>query len=313
MKNFFVSAESVKGRDGGLASYQSYLTMTDHPNHQDKTISIHNLKGKDAFKNITSDVWQYEQAEGLRRSKEGLRGRYKLTSFAHSFVMSVPAKNKLNKHIRPDKKQWVNISQDVLSVIYRQLKETKDKDGLLKYPNLSKEEFLSKVFINIHEQKDGNDHLNLVVGKLLDNKVVKELTQKKMLGNIKNTFTKSLSKHCGLDVQHYRPVETNLPKKRLKTAHAAAFKRKKQIAQLFADLGEHIRTDLVLEFTNLNQAFKSGLGLEQQLGRVQHVLDVSDMFTKQQLQQSGAVGDYLDALNSEAEKRGVSKKLKISL
>lgn len=80
MKNFFVSTESVKGRDGGLATYQSYLNMKEHPNHKNKTTAIYDIfnggKSGSAFQNILLDTFNYEANEGERRMREGIRGRY---------------------------------------------------------------------------------------------------------------------------------------------------------------------------------------------------------------------------------------------
>src|SRR5699024_386513 len=78
------------------------------------------------FKNIMLYTFNYEKKEGERRTENGIRGRYKLDSFAHSFMLSVPSKNDLNKHIRPTKEQWRLVLNDVCNSIYKTIK---DKDN----------------------------------------------------------------------------------------------------------------------------------------------------------------------------------------
>lgn len=339
MKNFFVSTESVRDRDDGLAGYQNYLTMMEHPNHQDKTIEIVPIYGKKAFNAILRDTWGYERAEGQRRAEEGVRGRYRLDSFAQSFVMSVPAKNELNEHVRPTAEQWKKIASDVLIDIYKQLKHAReripnpeyDKDqaermkafgtkydvpkminGDLKYPDLKQKDLIDHLFINVHVQKDGNDHLNMVIGKLLNGSVVKELTQKRVLNTVKSTFTKSLFEHCGLDVKNYRPVETGLPKTRMKVAHANAFKRKKQIEKLFEGMDQHFRENIVKEFVNLNRAFKAKARTEllmEQVERAQAALDQSNKETREAMQKSPEIKGYIDDLNGAIKGSGGSGEL----
>ena len=228
MKNFFVSTESVKGRDGGLASYQSYLTMKEHPNHEDATNAIYEIYGKNAFKNILLDTFEYEKKQGIERVKKGKRGRYKLDSFAQSFVLSVPKINEMNVHIRPTKEQWNLIFKDVVRNVFKVINSKN------KYPNLTLKDLTKVTYANVHEQRDGNDHLNLVFGKLINNKVVKELTQYAVLDCVKRTFTASLAKHCDLKLENYKPVRTNLPKRRNKVAkqHSIMQKIKLQQAEL---------------------------------------------------------------------------------
>lgn len=248
MKNFTVVAASVKNRDSGLASFASYLHMLEHPHHEQKTSKIYPIFGnQNTFKNILLDTFEYEKNEGERRAEKGIRGRYKLDSFAHSFMLSVPKKNDLNKHIRPTPDQWKSILNDVISSIYKTIKDKdnnrkkieKDDFGnvvnIIKLPpkySFNSKDFSRLVFANIHEQVDGNDHANIVISKLIGDDIVKELTQKAVLQSIKNTFTASLAKHCDLSIDNYKPVRTGRPAKRVSVGQAHSFALKEHLEKL---------------------------------------------------------------------------------
>lgn len=251
MKNFTVVAASVKKRDEGLASFASYLHMPEHPHHKLQTSKIYPIFGsQNTFKNIMLDTFDYEKKEGERRAKNGIRGRYKLESFAHSFMLSVPKKNDLNKHIRPTPEQWKSILNDVFNSIYKTIKD-KDKNrkkiekddlgnvvNVINLPpkyNFSAKEFSKVLFANIHEQVKGNDHANIVIGKLIGGDIVKELTQKAVLQSIKNTFTASLAKHCDLSIENYKPVRTGRPARRVSIGQAHSFELKEKLEKISID------------------------------------------------------------------------------
>lgn len=277
MKNFFVSTESVKGRDGGLAGYQNYLTMKEHPNHEKATTAIYGLfdGGKSpspAFENILIDTFDYEANEGERRMKEGVRGRYKLDSFAQSFVLAIPKFNDMNEHIRPTKEQWDLIFRDVINNTLKgiliadrnRVKKEKyiDESGVeqvreiklpSKYDDINASDFSRVIFANIHEQKEGNDHLNIVVGKLVKGKIIKELTQKRAVETMKMEFNRSLAKHCGLKVENYKPVQTDLPKKRQKVAARHTIMERLKVKQLAAEFGEELLKPIQNYVTNVER------------------------------------------------------------
>ena len=251
MKNFTVVAASVKKRDEGLASFASYLHMPEHPHHKLQTSKIYPIFGsQNTFKNILLYTFDYEKKEGERRSKNGIRGRYKLDSFAHSFMLSVPKKNDLNEHVRPTAEQWKSILNDVISSIYKTIKDKdnnrkkieKDEFGnvvnIIKLPpkySFNSEDFGKVMFANIHEQVDGNDHANIVISKLIGGDIVKELTQKAVLQSIKNTFTASLAKHCDLSINNYKPVRTGRPAKRVSIGQAHSFDLKEKLDKISID------------------------------------------------------------------------------
>lgn len=251
MKNFTVVAASVKKRDEGLASFASYLHIPEHPNHEQKTSKIYPIFGnQNTFKNILLDTFYYEKKEGERRVEKGIRGRYKLDSFAHSFMLSVPKKNDLNEHVRPTSEQWKSILNDVINSIYKTIKDKdnnrkkieKDEFGnvvnIIKLPpkySFNSKDFSKVVFANIHEQVAGNDHANIVIGKLIGGDIVKELTQKAVLQSIKNTFTASLAKHCDLSIENYKPVRTGRPARRVSIGQAHSFELKEKLEKISID------------------------------------------------------------------------------
>lgn len=245
MKNFFVSTESVKNRDSGLAGYRNYLSMKQHPNHEMRTNAIYDIYGKNSFKNMLINTFKYENNEGHRRLGEGLRGRYKLDSFAQSFVLSVPKINDLNIHIRPTKDQWKNIFLNVFDVAIKNIlvadKCKSVSAGVeAKYGDLTVPDFAEVTFANVHEQVEGNDHLNVVIGKIVNGKIVKEITQKRFLETIKMEFTKSLAKHCKLSINNYKPVNISLPKKRNRVAKQHSLFNREMQRMIAAEYGNEL-------------------------------------------------------------------------
>jgi hypothetical protein len=263
MKNFFVATESVKGRDGGLATYQSYLNMKEHPNHKNKTTAIYDIfnggKSGSAFQNILLDTFNYEANEGERRMREGIRGRYKLDSFAQSFVLSVPKINEMNEHIRPTPEQWKKIFTEVVLKVGENIVERdKNRFELIhevdangnevetkkqlprKYPELTAQSFARVCFANVHEQKEGNDHLNIIIGKMVKGCVIKELTQRCTIETMKNEFTKSLAKHCGLTLENYKPVNTKPAGKRRKVAAEHTIFNREYKKQMVEEFGKEL-------------------------------------------------------------------------
>lgn len=294
LKNFTVTSESVTGRDGGLASLYNYLSMENHPNHAE-TERIYDIHGEDdSFRNIVIDSFNYEAKEYSERQKEGKRGRYKMDSFAHSFVLSIPKENDMNKHIvRPTPEQWKLIFDDVSQCIWEtidnaQLRERDPsqfggyaepnavvtfeinkrtystqaneegrylfkvdlpkgdhpfilnvegedeyrdvfnckhemRDAGKKYHDITKDDVKRALYANVHQQAEGNDHLNIILGKTMSGHIVKEVTQKAMLANIKATYTRSLFIHCNMDIKDYKPVRTGRPEKRVSVAQARRF------------------------------------------------------------------------------------------
>lgn len=265
MKNFVVITESVKGRDGGLAVFQNYLSMKEHPNHKDTTSEIITLYNANAFQNIVMDTFNYEAKEGERRFAEGIRGRYKLDSFAQSFMLSIPKVNEMNEHIRPNKDQWNHIMREVVTKVVNCIldadKNRKLKEKLIdengneyiketplppKYTHIKPTDFTKNMFANVHIQDEGNDHLNIIMGKLIGGEVIKELTQKRVLDTMKRQFTLSLANHCGLKVENYNPVNTDGAKKRRKVAAEHTIFNREYKKQMVEEFGK----ELMKPFTN---------------------------------------------------------------
>lgn len=301
LKNYTVTAESVRSRDGGLAKLYNYLSMENHPNHV-TTEKIYHIFGEDSFRNIVNDSFNYEAEEFRERQKEGKRGRYKMDSFAHSYALSIPKINDLNTHIRPSPEQWKLVFDDVAECIWETIdnaqlrerdpsqfggyaepnatvtfeinkktystqaneegrylfevdlpkgdhpfilnvereEELRDvfkckkemRDAGKKYQDITKDDVKRALFANVHQQAEGNDHLNILAGKVMGGHIVKEVTQKAMLANIKATYTRSLFIHCNMNIKDYKPVRTGRPEKRVSVAQAKKFALKEALEGL---------------------------------------------------------------------------------
>lgn len=327
MKNFTVVAASVKNRDSGLASFASYLHMLEHPHHEQKTSKIYPVfGGENTFKNIMLDTFEYEKKEGERRAENGIRGRYKLDSFAHSFMLSVPKKNDLNEHIRPTSEQWKSILNDVISSIYKTIKDKdnnrkkieKDEFGnvvnIIKLPpkySFNSKDFSKVVFANIHEQVAGNDHANIVISKLIGGDIVKELTQKAVLQSIKNTFTASLAKHCDLSIDNYKPVRTGRPAKRVSVGQAHSFALKEQLESIKKEYGEEIQKPLrnlirALEKNDVERARKWTVAISNARSEIAEKAK-SDEEKQLVKEQDSKLNTLLKPLNEHLDKKNIPR------
>ena len=180
MKNFIVISKPVIGEEKGVIKYLSYLVSTGHSNHVDKTriVPIHNS----IKKFINNNIFQIIERK-LKRKKARLGGR-DITSFAQSFVLSLPP------DIKVDDETWRDIAMDIFS-------------DLACFIGVSKSILAKNCFINLHDQD--NQHLNIVISKVVDGHVCRDLQRKSVISFIKASFNSAVLKHAHVDYKSYKP------------------------------------------------------------------------------------------------------------
>lgn len=188
LKNWFVRSERVKNKHSGLIQYLNYLTNSEHPNHKNKT-TIKPLYGD--INTVIQGCANEAILLDLKNSK-GKGGR-PVSSYAQSFTFVLPGT--VNK---PSAEQWKLIFKDVAITLAQKI-------------GIPPEALKGKAFANIHEQS--NPHLNLVLSRVINGKHLRTLDQKSTINALKNSFTASTLKHCGLDLNNYTPINTNLGKR----------------------------------------------------------------------------------------------------
>ncbi len=191
IKNWTVITESVKQQSDGLAIRERYLLNRNHPNHK-HTENIISIIGNEETSRRIAIVGENHR---LKQQVYSKRGR-PLSSYAMEYCLTLP------KGYRPTKKQWVLITQDCCLAI-------------AKFCRLNQNEFNQykrQVRAVLHQQsQDGKrgsgDHIHLVIGKVVEGRVLRELQQKQITRLIKLAFNKSMLEHVGIDYRSYKPID----------------------------------------------------------------------------------------------------------
>lgn len=191
IKNWTITTESVKNASYGVMARERYLMAEQHPNHR-TTEAITSLIGNaNTSQRIALKGEQFRIKQHLSS-----KGGRPLSSYAMEYCLTLP------KGHRPTTEQWKAILKDCLSAVVKLL-------------NLSPneiEDFKRQIRAVLHQQKQtgirgAGDHVHLIIGKVLNKRVLKDLQKKKCTALLKQAFNESVLKHVGLDHKHYKPYE----------------------------------------------------------------------------------------------------------
>lgn len=192
LKNWTVTTQPVRLGTDGVIIRERYLLNKKHANHKytDDLISIFGCAETSNRIAIVGEQFRLNQHLYNRR------GGRPLSSYAMEYCLTLP------KGYRPSKEQWHSIVKDCCL-------------ALAKLCKLNKSEFTQyrqQIRAVLHQQAQGGnkgsgDHVHLVIGKVLGNRVLKELQQKKATKTIKLAFNQSVLKHIGVDHRTYDPIE----------------------------------------------------------------------------------------------------------
>lgn len=190
IKNFTVTTQRVKDKADGLIGYANYLNNEKAPSHKNTKILTVGNNFDDFLKNTIINTMNFDN--------ENKKGGRKVESYAQSFNFILP----------PD---VPNPSIDQWKLIYKDL-VLKAKNSLEIKGGTS--EFAKSCYANIHDQ--ANPHLNLLIPRIYEKERLHALDQKKLLGELKKEFNKSVLKHCNIDFKSYKPNQQNVGKRRKK-------------------------------------------------------------------------------------------------
>ncbi|PMM44581.1 hypothetical protein [Vibrio breoganii] len=192
LKNWTVTTQPVRLGTDGVIMRERYLLNKTHANHKytDDLISIFGCAETSNRIAIVGEQFRLNQHLYNRR------GGRPLSSYAMEYCLTLP------KGYRPSKEQWHSIVKDCCL-------------ALAKLCKLNKSEFTQyrqQIRAVLHQQAQGGnkgsgDHVHLVIGKVVGNRVLKELQQKKATKTIKLAFNQSVLKHIGVDHRTYDPIE----------------------------------------------------------------------------------------------------------
>lgn len=237
IKNWFVRSQRIKEKHTGLIKYTKYLVDLEHTNHKGKTSRIISLYGDiDSFiKNAAAGAISVDLENGRKK------GGRPIESYAQSFVLGLPPSVQ-----KPTDQQWKAVFGDVLKAMAKKM-------------GLPLDSLKGHVLANIHDQD--NPHMNLVISRVIDGKPVKTLDQRAVIITAKRAFTASTLARCGLDVQSYTPLQTNVGQRQerwqlqQKEAEIQAIKAKEAVDRLDIAIDDAKQLGRLTAMLN-NQLFK---------------------------------------------------------
>lgn len=191
IKNWTITTEAVKHGAEGMMLRERYLLHEGHPNHR-STESIISLFGNAKTSQRIALIGEQFRLNQHLNHKGGRR----LSSYAMEYCLTLP------KGHRPTPEQWKSMISDCCLAISKLLE--------LKPEELK--QFKSQVRAVLHQQKQSGvkgagDHVHLILGKVLNGKVLRVLQQKKCTALLKQAFNATVLKHIGLDHKEYKPYE----------------------------------------------------------------------------------------------------------
>ncbi|WP_318436447.1 hypothetical protein [Photobacterium leiognathi] len=192
IKNWTVTTQPVRLGTDGVMMRERYLLNKTHANHKHTEALISIFGCAETSNRIALAGEQFRLNQHLYNRKGGRP----LSSYAMEYCLTLP------KGYRPTTDQWRSIVKDCCL-------------ALAKLCKLNKPEFAQyrqQIRAVLHQQaqagiKGSGDHVHLIIGKVVGNRVLKELQQKKATKVIKQAFNQSVLKHVGIDHRIYEPVE----------------------------------------------------------------------------------------------------------
>lgn len=187
IKNFTVTAKTIKGKRKGLIDYVQYLHNEKAQSHQNTDILHIYGNGNDFIKKCSEEALELEM-----KNQQNRKGGRPPEGLAVSFNFVLP-----HDTIRPTQDEWKKIGKDLALAL---------KD------NIDARIQKNHVFMNVHDQS--NPHLNMCVSKFMNAERIREVDQKQLLSKLKTQFNQSVLKHCDFDYKDYIPESEKLGKRK---------------------------------------------------------------------------------------------------
>lgn len=192
IKNWTVTTQPVRLASDGVMMRERYLLNKKHTNHK-HTEALVSLFGCAETSNRIALVGEQFR---LNQQLYNRRGGRPLSSYAIEYCLTLP------KGYRPTAEQWQSIIKDCCLALSKLCKLNKSEFA----------QYRQQIRAVLHQQKQegvkgSGDHVHLIIGKVIDGKVFKELQQKKATKLIKQAFNHAVLQHVGIDHRTYEPVE----------------------------------------------------------------------------------------------------------
>ncbi|HAS6881993.1 hypothetical protein J4H72_20490 [Vibrio alginolyticus] len=192
LKNWIVTTQPVRLASDGIMMRERYLLNTKHANHK-RTEDLVSLFGCAETSNRIALAGEQFR---LNQQLNNRRGGRPLSSYAMEYCLTLP------KGYRPSPEQWQSIVKDCCLALARLCKLNKSEFA----------QYRQQIRAVLHQQaQDGNkgsgDHVHLIIGKVVGNRVLTELQRKKATKVIKQAFNSAVLQHVGIDYRSYEPIE----------------------------------------------------------------------------------------------------------
>ncbi|TOI72542.1 hypothetical protein CGI54_25255, partial [Vibrio parahaemolyticus] len=179
IKNWTITTEAVKNGTDGVIARERYLLAKKHPNHRTTEAIISLIGNAKTSQRVALVGEQFRVKQHLNR-----KGGRPLSSYAMEYCLTLP------KGHRPTPDQWRAIISDCCLAISKALE--------LKPEELK--QFKSQIRAVLHQQNQSGvrgtgDHVHLIIGKVINGKVLKVLQQKKCTALLKQAFNAAVLKH----------------------------------------------------------------------------------------------------------------------
>lgn len=189
LKNWTVTTQSVKNAAFGVMTREVYLTSITHKNHKDTECIIELIGSQKTSQRIALKGEQFRANQIAHRR----RGR-PLSSYAVEFCLTLP------RGIRPSVEQWKLVLNDCCKALSKQLNLNEQELAEFKY----------LVRAVLHQQPQmgklgAGDHVHLMIGKVVANRILKDIQRKQSTKLIKTSFNAAILKHCCIDHKLYEP------------------------------------------------------------------------------------------------------------
>jgi len=188
LKNWLVKTKQIKNKEKGFINHINYLSDEKRSSHYYSKIVILN--------NTASNILKAFDDRKAYRQKNGLRGGG-VSNYATTFIMSLPRDIK-----QPNELEWKKISAHLV------------KD-LAEANNIEVDKMKEHCHIVLHDESSSDNkpsHIHVVVSNVIDNQVIKSISQYKSTDTVKKSFNRSVKAVIGVDNNKYQPKQENVTK-----------------------------------------------------------------------------------------------------
>lgn len=213
--------------NNGFINHVNYLADQNRPSHLKTKITIL-LNNAHHILNAISERKNYRKSQSLAGGG--------VVNYATSFVCTIPNDINQPKTI----KQWSQISAQVIQ----------DISAVTKLPVKTIKRHTHIVLHDESASVDKHSHLHILVSNVINNEVVKSISQRKTIHTIKQGFNKSVKLVLNEDHNDYLPKNKSKPDKPLWLA------RSEKLQQL-EDKNKQLNTAVTAQVTKLTKTRKA--------------------------------------------------------